>query len=240
MWSGPRNLSTACMRSFANRPDCGAIDEPYYAAYLARSGRQHPMRDIVLRSQPTDWRMVERTLLGPAPDNAPLFYQKHMVQHMLPDIGRSWFVEARHAILIRHPARVLASFAARMDSVEEQDIGMHAMDGIARDIVAATGMDALIVEAEDIRREPEHVLGALCQALDIPFSRSMLAWAPGPRPEDGVWAEHWYKAVHASTGFTPPPDHPLPALTGKLAEILEETLPIYERLAARKISPSSG
>jgi hypothetical protein len=123
MWSGPRNLSTALMRSFGNRPDCFVIDEPFYAAYLKMTGLEHPMRAEILAHQATDWRQIDETLAGPAPDGSRLWYQKHMTHHMLPGIGRSFMTACRHAFLIRHPARVLASYAAKREAVELEDIG---------------------------------------------------------------------------------------------------------------------
>ena len=110
MWSGPRNISTAMMRAFENRPDTGVVDEPFYAAYLAASGARHPMRDAVLRSQPTDWRKVVEILLGPAPNGRAIFYQKHMTHHMLPDIGTDWMARCTNVFLIRRPEEVVASY----------------------------------------------------------------------------------------------------------------------------------
>lgn len=125
MWSGPRNISTAMMRSFANRPDCTVIDEPFYAAFLKISGLAHPMRDQILAGHESNWRKVARSLTGPAPDGSCVLYQKHMTHHMLPGIGRDWMGHCRHAFLIRHPARVLASYASKRDAVTFADNDRH-------------------------------------------------------------------------------------------------------------------
>ncbi|MEO1250224.1 MAG: HAD family hydrolase, partial [Pseudomonadota bacterium] len=234
MWSGPRNLSTAMMRSFGNRADCAVIDEPYYAAYLKQTGFDHPMREAVLAAQETDWREVEARILGPVPEGAPIFYQKHMSHHMLPGFGRDWFAKTRHAILIRAPERVLASYAAKREAVTAEDIGMADLEEIRQQATGATGKEPPIIEAEDIRRNPEGLLGALCQALDIPFDPAMLAWPPGRRDSDGVWAAHWYATVDASTGFSPPEDG-LPDLPDDLQAIADETRPIFKALASRKL-----
>ena len=123
MWSGPRNISTAMMRSFENRPDCAVVDEPFYAAYLAQTGLDHPLRDEVLASQPTDWRVVARGLAEDEP--APVFYQKHMTHHMLPGIGLAWMDACRNAFLIRdRPAAVLASYVKARAEVTLADIGV--------------------------------------------------------------------------------------------------------------------
>src|ERR1022692_1994728 len=110
MWSGPRNISTAMMRAFENRPDAAVIDEPFYAAYLATTGADHPMREASIASQPTDWREVVASLLGPVPDGRAIFYQKHMTHHMVGEIDLTWMDRCRNAFLIRSPRRVLASY----------------------------------------------------------------------------------------------------------------------------------
>jgi len=222
------------MRSFGNRADCAVIDEPYYAAYLQQTGLDHPMRAEILASQETDWRAVEAQILGPAPGGAPIFYQKHMSHHMLPAIGRDWFAQARHAILIRAPERVLASYAAKREAVTAADIGMSDLEEIRKQASEATGRETPVIEAEDIRRNPEALLRRLCEALDIPFDEAMLSWPPGSRDSDGVWAKHWYAAVDASTGFAPP-DEGLPQLPADLQAIATQTRPVFDALADRKL-----
>ena len=123
MWSGPRNISTAMMRAFENRPDAAVSDEPFYAAYLAETGLDHPMRDEVLASQPTDWRTVAKAMAGPAPGGATVWYQKHMTHHMLPDFGMDWAGACRSAFLIRAPEAVLASYTVKREQVTLDDIG---------------------------------------------------------------------------------------------------------------------
>jgi len=108
MWSGPRNISTAMMRSFENRGDCAVVDEPFYAHYLARTGLDHPARDEVIAAGETDWHDVVAMLTGPVPGGRTVFYQKHMTHHMLPHIGHEWFADVAHVFLIRDPREVLA------------------------------------------------------------------------------------------------------------------------------------
>ena len=229
MWSGPRNLSTAMMRSFGNRGDCAVADEPFYAAFLAISGADHPMRDDVLRHHEQDWRKVAESLTGPAPDGAPLFYQKHMTHHMLPEIGRDWMRACRHAFLIRHPARVLASYAAKRDDVDLRDIGFVEQSELFDRAAEAMGTVPPVVDADAVLARPGEVLRALCQALGIGFDERMLRWPAGPRVTDGVWAAHWYDAVNRSTGFAAPA--PLPDLPPPLHRLQEQAMPIYARLA---------
>ncbi|RMD48821.1 MAG: HAD family hydrolase [Alphaproteobacteria bacterium] len=237
MWSGPRNLSTALMYSFGARSDCAVIDEPFYAAWLAASGAAHPMRDEILRSQPTDPREVVRRITGPIPGGKRIWYQKHMVHHLLPGFPLAWVERMRHVFLIRHPARVLASYLARHErpgSVEELGFGVQRR--LLERIHALTGRRPLVVDATDIRAAPGPMLERLCGALGIPFEPAMLHWPAGGRAEDGVWAAHWYGAVHRSTGFAGP-EGPLPevpeAWRAALAPAIEDWRALHaERLRA--------
>jgi len=237
MWSGPRNLSTAMMYAFAARGDCDASDEPFYAAYLALTGLAHPMRDQVLASQPDDPAHVRLT--GPAPGGAPIWYQKHMVHHMLPQMPRDWFGQCRHAFLIRHPARVIASYAAKREAPTAADLGFVAQARLFDDIAQVTGTAPPVIDSAAIRATPEPMLRALCAALDIPFTPRMLHWPAGPKAFDGVWAAHWYPAVHGSTGFDTA-EGPLPDLPPAYAQLADEALPLYESLARHALTAASG
>ena len=237
MWSGPRNISTAMMRSFENRDDCAVSDEPFYAAYLAATGLDHPMREEVLASQPNDWRDVVKDLLGPAPENRPIWYQKHMTQHMLPDFGRDWIAKMRNAFLIRAPEEVLASYTQKRGAVTLADIGFVQQREMFEAQADRLGHAPPVVEGSDVQRDPRGTLSALCRALDIPFSEKMLSWPAGRRDSDGVWAPAWYDAVEKSTGFAKPTDRPLPKLADDLRRIADEARPHYERLARFKLKP---
>jgi hypothetical protein len=235
MWSGPRNLSTAMMRSFGNRGDCAVLDEPFYAAYLKLSGVEHPMRDAILDHHETDWRKVAELVCGPAPDGAPILYQKHMTHHMLPEIGRGWMHACRHAFLIRHPARVLASYAAKREAVDFADIGLIEQTQLFDEAAEIMGRAPPVVDADALLADPRGVLRSLCEALGIFFSERMLSWPPGGRPTDGIWAAHWYDAVNATTGFGAV--RPMPLLDDpRLQAIEQRALPLYRQLAAHALS----
>ncbi len=229
MWSGPRNISTAMMRAFENRPDTAVIDEPFYAAYLAATGLDHPLREAVLASQPTDWRLVVQGLLGPVPGGCRIFYQKHMTHHMLPDLGRDWMAQCRNVFLIRAPGDVLRSYRARRDTVTLDDVGFRQQAELFDAACDLLGHAPPVIDAADVLAAPEATLKALCRALDIPFLPQMLRWPPGPRASDGVWAPAWYQGVQDSTGFVPRGQQPT-VTDDHLREIADAAAPYYARM----------
>jgi hypothetical protein len=234
MWSGPRNLSTALMYSFAARPDCAASDEPFYAAYLSATGIDHPMRAEVIASQPTDPAQVAAVCTGPNPNGKQYWYQKHMTMHMVPAFDRGFLRHMTNAFLIRHPARVIASYTQKRESPTLHDLGFTQQADLHDQVAQMTGSAPPVISAETIRQDPHAALGKLCAALGIPFLPQMLSWLPGPKAVDGAWAAHWYNAVHASTGFGRP-EGPLPALDPTGQRLLDQAMPHYDRLAALAI-----
>ncbi len=229
MWSGPRTLSTATMRSWGNRRDTVVVDEPLYAYYLAATGIEHPGRDGVLASQPTDWRVVVRRLTeDPLPAGAAISYQKHMTHHVLPEVDLDAFDGLRHAFLVRDPRRLLASYAKVREQPTVADLGLEQQVALFR------RFGGPVVDSDDLLRDPEGTLRALCAALDVPFDPAMLRWPAGPRDTDGVWAPHWYASVEASTGFGPYREAPadLPTHLEPLARVCR---PYYDELASRRI-----
>ena len=206
MWSGPRNISTALMRSWGNRSDTAVCDEPLYAHYLAATGLDHPGRDEVLGHHETDWRRVVRSLLGPIPDDKPIYYQKHMAHHLLPDIDRDWLLGLTHCFLIRSPREMLVSLIKRWRNPTISDTGLPQQMEIVRALRDHTGRTPPVVDAHDILLDPRRLLTLLCNALGVAFTESMLQWPSGRRPTDGIWARHWYSEVERSTGFQPPHD----------------------------------
>lgn len=226
MWSGPRNISTAMMRSFGARPDTVVVDEPLYAHYLAVTGLEHPGRADILASQPVDWRDATAALLAPTP--AAVHYQKHMTHHLLPVVGREWLGAVRNAYLIRDPAYVVASYAKVRGAPTLADLGYEQQVEIFR----AHG--GPVVDAADVLRDPAGTLERLCGALGIPWDPAMLRWPAGRRDTDGVWAPHWYAAVESSTGFAP--YDPRPAdVPAHLRELVDAAAPLYAELSAHSL-----
>jgi len=236
MWSGPRNISTAMMRAFENRPDAAVVDEPFYAAYLAVTGLDHPMREAVLASQPTDWRAVAAALTGQVPGGRPVFYQKHMTHHMLEGFGLDWADACRNAFLIRAPEAVLASYVVKRQGVTLADIGVARQRELFEREADRLGAAPPVIEGRDVLADPRRALSVLCSALGIAFDEAMLAWPAGRRDTDGVWAPAWYDAVERSTGFSPPgPEADLADLPDALRRLADAARPHYERLAAFRL-----
>ncbi len=229
MWSGPRNISTALMRSWASRMDTRVIDEPFYAHYLQQTGYDHPGAATIIRQGETDWRRVVDSLLANSASEA-VFYQKHMTQHMLEHISRHWLLKVSNCFLIRDPRRMLASFAKVIAKPRLEQTGLPQQVELFNYVCDATGEVPPVIRARDVLLDPEAALRRLCGALDLAFDPAMLSWPPGPHPSDGVWAEHWYGSVMRSTGFAPyREDHAI--LPAHLNDLLDECQMLYKQMA---------
>ena len=228
LWSGPRNLSTALMRSFENRPDCSVIDEPLYAYYLAATGLDHPGRDDVLAAQSQDWPGVIEQITGGAVGSS-VQYQKHMTHHLLAEVDRDRLGTLRHAFLIRDPERVLVSYAKVRDEPTLADLGLPQQAEIFE------RFGGPVLDAADLLADPHGLLTALCTELGIDFDPAMLHWPSGSRASDGVWAPHWYAGVEASTGFAPVGSAVTDQLPDRLRPLLERCRPYYESLAEHRL-----
>ena len=235
MWSGPRNISTAMMRAWENREDTVVVDEPLYAHYLLKTGVDHPGREEVMASQASDWHVVAKTLTGPIPGGKPVWYQKHMTQHVL----------GRHATRLAGWSRatVSSSVAPNKWSRPSPSSGRMPLPGnwvsSSRRVSSITSVSGRVLsppvlDAEDVLKDPKAMLSLLCSRLGIGFSERMLHWPAGPRASDGVWAPHWYHAVVRSTGFEPYRAQE-PRLDPFQARLAEHCQPYYERLVAHRL-----
>jgi len=222
------------MYSFGNRKDCTVSDEPFYAAYLAATGADHPMRKDVLGSQAHDPGEVIRALLQPNPGGHSIWYQKHMTHHMLPRYNLDWISELRNVFLIRDPRKIVASYAKKRSSVDFSDLGFEEQMRIfqhCRD----QKLDPIVLDSDYILQGSTNALTLLCQKLGVPFDPAMTHWTPGKRAEDGVWAAHWYDAVHRSSGFSVSQETTM-NLPDAYRPILDRAMPIYEELRAFAIT----
>lgn len=238
MWSGPRNISTALMRSWENRPDTTVVDEPLYAHYLSTTGFDHPGRDLVLASQSRDWREVVAQLAAPVPAGR-IFYQKHMTHHITPNVELDWLDGMNNVFLIRAPEEVVLSYGQIREGATAEELGFVQQERIFDRVAARRGEAPPVLDARAVLEDPSGVLRALCERLAVPFLEEMLNWPAGTRDSDGVWAPWWYGSVEKSTGFQPY----LPKrirLTDSQRELAKRCRPSYEKLAEFKISSDSS
>jgi hypothetical protein len=234
MWTGPRNISTAMMRAWGNRSDTYVCDEPLYASYLAATNRKHPLAAEIIASQPTDWRRVVEWLTGPVPEGKSIFFQKHMAHHLLPEMDRGWLDRLAHWLLIRDPQEVIPSYVAKRGMPLLDDLGFVQQLDTFNYLRQRMGTPPPVLDAKDVQDNPQRLLGLLCDALAVPFCDAMLAWPPGYRGTDGVWAKHWYAEVVSSTSFRPHQTKP-EKMPDVLQEIYVRCSECYETLYAHRL-----
>lgn len=231
MWSGPRNLSTAMMRSFSSRADTYVSDEPFYGAYLQATGDDQPMADQVIAAMDCDWQSVADALRGPSPDRSPVWCQKHMSHHMEGPVSIADFPDARHAFLIRDPRRVAASYAAKRSAIRPEHLGTARQRRYFELVADRTGEAPPVIDSDAILSDPAGHLARLCARLGLEWDPAMLQWQRGPHPQDGIWQAHWYDAVNASVGFGPPPAA-IPDLPPDYAAVADACLADYRAMQA--------
>ena len=229
MWSGPRNISTAMMRAWGNRPDTFVIDEPFYAFYLNTTGKKHPGADEVIATGETDWRKVVAHLTGPIAKGKRIFFQKLMTHHLLPEVEREWLASVTNCFLIRDPREVIASYVKKRENPALEDLGFLQQGEIFDFVCAQADVPPPVIDARDVLKNPKRTLGLLCDAVGVEFRESMLSWPPGLRGTDGIWAKYWYGEVERSTSFEP--YHPRRDEVPKhLFEIYKRCRECYDRL----------
>src|SRR5882724_3968892 len=241
MWSGPRNISTAMMRSWGNRPDTVVVDEPFYAFYLKETGTKHPGVEEVIAQGETDWRkVVEQCRRNASPvEDSPwrartIFYQKQITHHLLPEISRDWLREVTNCFLIRDPAEVIASYIKKNRDPTVEDVGFVQQAEIFDFVRSQTGSVPPVIDASDVLRDPERTLRLLCDAIEVEFSDAMLSWPPGPRKTDGIWAKYWYPEVERSTSFQPWRERKID-VPKSLREVHDRCRQIYDQLYQHRL-----
>ena len=201
MWSGPRNISTAMMRSWGSRSDTFVIDEPYYAHYLSQNELDHPGRDEVIQEGELDSEKVSRRLVNDTKDSCSIYYQKHITHHLLDSIDREWMKSVINCFLIRDPKDMIISYSKVHPNLNMHLLGLEEQNEIFEYVKNITGEIPPIVDAKDVLLNPRNILSKLCGNIGITFSEEMLSWSRGPRDTDGNWGKYWYKNVMNSTGF---------------------------------------
>lgn len=234
VWSGPRNISTAMMRSWEARGDCAVIDEPLYAHYLLRTGLDHPGAPEIIAKHETDWRIVVDQLLASPPNGEPVFYQKHMAHHLLSNIEFEWIAALRNVMLIREPRAMVASLAKVIPNPTIEETGLPQQERLDDWLREVAGQDSPVIDSRDVLQNPAGALRAMCAAIGVAYTDRMLSWPAGRRATDGVWAKHWYANVERSTGFEPyaPSASEPPA---RLLPLVRECERIYKRIYARRL-----
>jgi len=203
MWCGPRNISTALLRAWENRPDTFVVDEPLYAYYLQASGAEHPLRDEIIARYDPDWQSVTHWLTTATQPGKTVFYQKQMSHHLLPEVGRDWLARVTNCFLIREPREMLASYLRKMPRPTFDDTGYPQLREIFRHVRKGQDEVPPVLDSRDVLENPRRMLGLLCDRLELEFRDEMLQWPAGPRESDGIWASHWYPEVLTSTKFLP-------------------------------------
>jgi hypothetical protein len=229
MWSGPRNISTALLRSWGNRADTLVNDEPLYAVFLSETGYDHPIAAEIIDHYETDWQRVVAGLTGEIPGGRSIYYQKHMAHHLLPGMGRDWVLELENCFLLREPREMLTSLIKIIPEPGVDDTGLPQQLEIFRMVEDRIGKPPPVLDSRDVLEDPERLLALLCAELGVEFEDSMLSWPPGSRETDGIWAPHWYGEVEKSTSFRPyrPKDEEVP---GRFEDVLRECIEIYQVL----------
>ena len=201
MWSGPRNLSTALMRSFENRKDTIVIDEPFYAYYLKKTQLDHPMKNEIINYYPTSQKEILKIITSKK-QNKRIFYQKHMTHHIIKNTRLNWLNKGHNCFLIRHPAKVINSYIKKNSLMNIDDIGFKKQFEIFNKI-KKNKLKFTVINADTIMQNPKKTLKKICKLLKIQFTNKMLNWPKGRRPTDGIWSKVWYKNVEKSSTFSP-------------------------------------
>ena len=235
MWSGPRNLSTALMRSFENRSDCFVSDEPFYPFFLYKTGIKHPLRDKIIQSGETNYNKIVRYITGPIPHSNKVWYQKHMAHHILLDSNMDWIKKMKNCLLIRHPSDVILSYTKKSEIKNIEQLGYPQQVNIYKMLTKETQSIPIIIDARDLLINPEGMLRQICKKIKIDFDLKMLSWPSGTRETDGVWGQYWYKQVEASSSFKPFIETEK-NISSKYMPIYNECMEYYNFLYKKRIS----
>ena len=232
LWSGPRNISTALMYSFAQREDTKVVDEPLYGHYLRKTGVKHPGHEEIMNEVNCDGNFVMRKLLNLNDKSGKkVLFLKQMTKHLV-DLDRNFLPKFKNILLIRNPRDMLPSLAENIPQPKLADTGLD-MQWLLYKNLDKINNNPIVIDANELLKDPKDVLRQLCRHLELKFFNSMLSWPAKPRKEDGIWAKYWYQSLHKSTGFLPyQSKHKFPE---ELEEILTKCTPYYEKLLTKSI-----
>ena len=234
MWSGPRNISTALMRSWESRSDTFVIDEPFYAHYLSVTNVDHPGRDEIVQSGETDQSVVSKGLISDIDDSCSIYFQKHMTHHMIPSVDRDWMKDVVNCFLIRNPKDMILSYTKVNSNLSMHLLGLEEQYELFEYVTKINGRAPPVVDSKDILIDPRKTLSLLCEKVGVIFSEEMLSWSKGVRDTDGVWAKYWYDNVINSTGFNTYTEKN-EVIRDEYFQLYEDCLKIYEKLSKHKI-----
>lgn len=234
MWSGPRNISTALMRSWESRSDTFVIDEPFYAHYLSVTNVDHPGRDEIVQNGETDQSVVSKGLISDINDSCSIYFQKHMTHHMIPSVGREWMKDVVNCFLIRDPKDMILSYTKVNSNLSMHLLGLEEQYELFEYVTKINGRAPPVVDSKDILLDPRKTLSLLCEKIGVVFSEEMLSWSKGVRDTDGIWAKYWYDNVINSTGFNTYTEKN-EVIRDEYIQLYEDCLKIYEKLSKHKI-----
>lgn len=229
--SGPRNISTALMYSFAQRSDTRVVDEPFYALYFSKTGVNHPGKDEVLKAQSSDEEAVKTTIFKQ--HDKPVYFIKNMAHHIEVMASRDFLSNCINIFLIRNPKQIIASYAQVIEKPVMRDIGIEYEWELFSE---RNDPKSIVLDSGLLLANPESVLKQVCERAGLAFEKQMLTWLPGPKSYDGVWAPHWYANVHKSSGFEKQPTSER-SLPDHLTLLAEQADVYYKKLLQHAIIP---
>lgn len=199
-WSGPRNISTALMRSWSSRHDTFVTDEPFYAYYLKETKLKHPMYEEIINHYSSNYNQIVSDLISKIPEGKKIWYQKHMAHHILDLTNIEWIANCENCILMRHPKEVISSYTKKNELNSVEDLGYSQQYEIMK-FLKKLNKPYIIIDSSELLKNPEKSLSTWCKKMNIKFYKSMLSWEKGNNIYDGIWWKSWYDNVINTTGF---------------------------------------
>ncbi len=228
-WSGPRNISTALMRSWSSREDTFVSDEPFYAYYLKEQQLQHPMHKEIISYYPTRFNDIVRNLSGAIPKQKKYWYQKHMAHHLLGIEDFSWLKDFKNCFLIRHPRDVISSYIKKNTLTSINELGYPQQLKII-EFLQKNNLEFYIINSDNILDNPKQKLLDWCNHLNIEFDNKMLSWNKGPHKNDGIWGKHWYDRIYQTQSFSKKKKSLKNSELSNFKNIYEESMRYYKKI----------